>query len=82
MIGAETEPETLYPFIARIINIHGWLLYGWCHVKLLLSRRKFCVHHSSMQLKSITWLGVRGRVGKNEGGAGGVEARENMNIAF
>ena len=32
--------ESLYPFIARIINIHGngtgsalWLLHSWCHVK-------------------------------------------------
>ena len=25
-----------------------WLLYGWCHVKLPPSRRKFCVHRSAM----------------------------------
>ena len=24
------------------------LLHGWCHVKLLLSRRKFCVHCTTM----------------------------------
>ena len=22
-----------------------WLLLGWCHVKLLPSRRTFCIHH-------------------------------------
>ena len=25
-----------------------WLLNGWCHVKLLLSWRMFCVHHTTM----------------------------------
>ena len=25
-----------------------WLLHGWCHVKLLSSRRTFCVHHTTM----------------------------------
>ena len=49
--------EWLYPFIARIINIHrsGVLiaLFGCCvagamTVKLLPSRRKFCVYHSTM----------------------------------
>ena len=25
-----------------------WLLHGWCHVKLLQSGHKFCVHHSGM----------------------------------
>ena len=25
-----------------------WLLNGWCHMKLLLSRRTFCVHHTTM----------------------------------
>ena len=25
-----------------------WLLRGWCHVELLPSRRKFCVHHTTM----------------------------------
>ena len=23
-----------------------WSLHGWCHVKLLLSRRTFCLHHT------------------------------------
>ena len=25
-----------------------WLLNGWCHVKLLLRRRTFCAHHTTM----------------------------------
>ena len=25
-----------------------WLLHGWCHVKLLSSRRTFCVHRATM----------------------------------
>ena len=25
-----------------------WLLRGWCHVKLLPSRHKFCVHHTTV----------------------------------
>ena len=25
-----------------------WLLNGWCHVKLPLSRRTFCLHHTTM----------------------------------
>ena len=41
-------------FTQRLLNIHKsghsavWLLYGWCHMKLLPSQRKFCVHHSTM----------------------------------
>ena len=37
-----------------ILNIHlpgystVWLLYGWCHLKLLLSWCKFCVRHRTM----------------------------------
>ena len=39
-------------FIARFFNIHwsgilkGW--HGWCHMKLLLPRCKFCGHHTTM----------------------------------
>ena len=39
-------------FITRFLNIHRsgvlkrW--HGWCHMKLLPSRRKFCVHHTTM----------------------------------
>ena len=39
-------------FIAQFFNIHwsgilkGW--HGWCHIKLLLPRCKFCVHHTTM----------------------------------
>ncbi len=39
-------------FIARFLNIHRsgvlkrW--HGWCHMKLQPSRRKFCVHHTTM----------------------------------
>ena len=25
-----------------------WLLHGWCHMKLLPSRRRFCVYHTTM----------------------------------
>ena len=39
-----------------------WLLRGWCHLKLLPSRRMFCVHYTSMHQftvslysKSHTW---------------------------
>ena len=41
-------------FTRHLLNIHQsghnavWLLYGWCHIKLLLSQHKFCVHHSTM----------------------------------
>ena len=31
-----------------------WLLHGWCHVKLLLFRRTFCVHHATMHQSIIT----------------------------
>ena len=39
-------------FIVRFLNIHRsgvlkrW--HGWCHMKLQPSRRKFCVHHTTM----------------------------------
>ena len=39
-------------FIARFLNIHRrgvlkrW--HGWCHMKLQPSRRKFCVHHTTL----------------------------------
>ena len=52
--------EWLYLFIARIFNIHRsgstvWLLHGCCHVKLLPSRRKFCVHHSTMHQFTVSF---------------------------
>ena len=44
-------------FIARFLNIHqsGVLTklqrwHGWCHMKLQLSQRKSCVHHTTMSL--------------------------------
>ena len=43
---------TSFFFIARFLNIHRsgvlecW--HGWCHMKLQPSRRKFCVHHTTM----------------------------------
>ena len=48
--------EWLYTFIVRIClyppkwctNSTLWLSHGWCHAKLLPSRRKFCVHHLTM----------------------------------
>ena len=41
-----------YLFIARfwisteVVYLQRWL--GWCHIKLLPSRRKFCVHRTTM----------------------------------
>ena len=32
----------------------GWLLHGWCHVKLLLSWHMFCVHHTIS--KQFSWV--------------------------
>ena len=38
----------------HVLNIHRsgyspvWLLHGWCHMKMLPSRRKFSVHHTIM----------------------------------
>ena len=45
--------DLLYLFIARVFNIHRsavlTALFGrMLHMKLLPSRRKFCVHHSAM----------------------------------
>ena len=31
-----------------------WLLHGWCHVKLLLSRCTFCMHHTNMHRFSVS----------------------------
>ena len=31
-----------------------WLLHGWCHVKLLPSRRTFCVHHTTMHQFTVS----------------------------
>ena len=42
------------------LNVHcsGYcavrLLNGWCHVKLLPSRRKFCVHHTTMHRFTVS----------------------------
>ena len=39
-------------FYSALFNIHrnGVLTsQGWCHIKLLPSRRKFCVHHTTMR---------------------------------
>ena len=33
-----------------------WLLNGWCHVKLLLRRRKFCAHHTTMHCVCVLLL--------------------------
>ena len=39
-------------FIARfwisteVVYLQRW--HGWCHMKLLLSQRRFCVHHTTM----------------------------------
>ena len=47
-----------YLFIARFLNIHRsgvikrW--HGWCHMKLLPSRRKFCVHHTTMHQFTVS----------------------------
>ena len=30
-------------------------LHGWCHVKLLLSRRSFCVHHITMHQITVSF---------------------------
>ena len=41
-------------FTQHTLNIHRssynafWLLHGWCHMKLLLSRHTFCIHHTAM----------------------------------
>ena len=48
--------------MARIFNIHPngvpdsgiWLLHGWRHVKLPPSRRKLCVHHSTMHQFTVS----------------------------
>ena len=45
--------EWIYHFISVLggcfclFNIHRLLLHGWCRVKLLPSRRTFCVHHAT-----------------------------------
>ena len=31
-----------------------WLLQGWCHVKLLPSRRKFCVHLTAIHQFTVS----------------------------
>ena len=30
----------------EVVYLQRW--HGWCHIKLLPSRRKFCVHHTTM----------------------------------
>ena len=35
-------------YTCRCTDSAIWSLYGWCHVKLLPSRRAFCVHHTTM----------------------------------
>ena len=46
-------------FHSKILNIHRtelvlysavWSLQGWCHVKLLPSRRTFCVNHTTKHI--------------------------------
>ena len=32
-----------------------WLLHGWCHVKLLPSRRTYCVHHTTMHQFTLSF---------------------------
>ena len=53
--------DRLYPFIARIIKIHGsGVLVAHVDVACLVPRemlpfrRKFCVHHSTMHQVSVT----------------------------
>ena len=55
--------EWLWPLTARVLNIHRrgvvsysaiWLLHGWCHVKLLPSRRTICVHQTTMHQFTVS----------------------------
>ena len=47
---------------SAFLNIHRrgynavWLLHGWCDVKLLPSRRKFCVHYNHALVYTVTSL--------------------------
>ena len=34
----------------EVVYLQRW--HGWCHMKLLPSRRKFCVHHATMSLQA------------------------------
>ena len=48
----QTPTEVVYSVI--------WLLHGWCQVKLLPSRRTFCVHHTTTHhglLHKATYVG-------------------------
>ena len=52
--------EWVTSFMQCILNIYPsgcstvWLLHGWFHVKLLLSRHKFCVHHTTMHQITVS----------------------------
>ena len=37
----------------KVVYLQRW--YGWCHMKLLPSRHKFCVHHITMHPRSVTY---------------------------
>ena len=43
-----------HSFTQHVLNIHQsgysavWLLHGWCHMELLPSWYKFCIHHTTM----------------------------------
>ena len=57
-------------FYSALFNIHRsgvfsaiWL-YVWCHVKLLPSRRMFCVHHTTMWPLSLRCHFIRSHTGQ------------------
>ena len=62
LVACDSERVT-WLLTARVSNIHRkgvvsysavWLLHGWCHVKLLPSRRTICVHQTTMHQFTVS----------------------------
>ena len=52
-------PHFEYPPKVGYIYSGIWLLHSSCHVKLLPSRRTFCVHHTTMHQFTASLVGSR-----------------------
>ena len=62
LLGTKILSKWLQPFIAHLeyppkwcTYNAVWLLHGWCHVKLLPSRRTFCVHHTTVHQFTLSY---------------------------
>ena len=47
-IISDSDGDCNLSFFLKLFFSAIWLLHGWCHMKILPSRRKFCVHHTTL----------------------------------